>query len=618
MNLLSKTLFLLSIFTFTFTPIHNVAQAETQNTIGPVFGMAMHGEAKYGPDDHLEYANPNAVKGGTLQLSAIGTFDNLNPFIVKGVPAAGSNMPYDTLLFNTQDEAFSEYGLVAESFEMPEDRSSVTFNLRKIAKFHDGHPITAEDVKWTLETLTTVGHPFYRAYYANVKKVVVENDHRVRFEFDMVENRELPLIVGQMPVLPKHYWENLSFASTTLNAPLGSGPYKITEVEAGRTITYERVKEYWAKDLPMMQGLHNFDNITYDYYRDDTVALQAFLAGEYDFRRENTAKTWQTGYDGPAVQKGHIAKLERKHSLPSGMQGFIFNIRRDVFKDKAVRQAMNYAFDFEWSNKQFAYGTYNRTTSYFENSELASRNLPKGRELEILEQFRDGLPPEVFDKEFTIPKTDGSGRSHRTVLREGIAILENAGWTLNDQDIREKDGVQLKFEILLNNPSFERWSAPLIQNLKRMGIIASIRVVDPAQYQNRIDSFDFDMVISTFGQSLSPGNEQRDFWHSEKANLNGSRNLIGINNPVIDVLIDMVIQAPDRDELIMRTRALDRVLLWNYYVIPQWHLDYFRLAYWDKFGRPDVSPPYGLGITETWWVDEDKSQRLPNSSIATE
>ena len=513
-------------------------------------------------------------------------------------------MIYDTLLFHTSDEAFSEYGLIADSFEMPSDRSFVTFNLRDIAKFHDGTPITAEDVKWTFEVLRDKGHPFYRAYYANVSEVVVENDHRVTFKFDVSGNRELPLIMGQMPVLPKHYWVDKDFAVTTLTPPLGSGPYKVGAVEAGRNITYERVPDYWAKDLPMMQGLYNFDQVVFDYYRDDTVALQAFLAGEFDFRQENTAKIWHSGYDAPAVERGDIIKRKRAHMLPAGMQGYIFNTRRDVFKDKAVRKAITYAFDFEWSNKQFAHGTYTRTDNYFENSELASSGIPEGRELEILEQFRDQLPPEVFTSNFEVPKTDGSGNA-RSIMRQGIKILDQAGWTLNDDGLREKDGTVLKFEILLSNAAFERWTAPFIGNLKRMGIEATMRVVDTAQYQNRMDSFDFDMTIGTFGQSLSPGNEQRDFWHSEKADIPGGRNLIGIKNPVIDALIDMVIQAPDRDELVYRTRALDRVLLWGYYLVPQWHIDYFRIAHWDKFGYPENPAPYGLDVIETWWTKGD-------------
>ncbi len=582
--------------------------ANDDQDIGPVFGMAMHGDPKYTQGETLSYVNPSAPKGGTFRMYAIGTFDNVHPYILKGSPAAGSTLPYDTLLYNTEDEAFSEYGLLAESFEMPANRSSVTFNLRPEARFHDGEPVTADDVVWTLETLQSKGHPFYRAYYANVVKAVKESDHRVRFEFDVDGNRELPLIMGQMPVLPQHYWQGKSFDATTLEAPLGSGPYKIASVDPGRRIVYERVEDYWAKDLPMMKGRHNFDRISYDYYRDDTIALQAFLAGEYDFRQENTAKLWKTAYNVDAVNDGNIVLKERPHMLPAGMQGFIFNTRRDIFKERAVRQAINYAFDFEWSNKQFAYDTYTRTGSYFENSELASSGIPEGRELQILNEYRADLPAELFTQEFTVPKTSGSGTDHRRNLSTGMNILQDAGWELNENGLRAKDGNVLSFEILLSNAAFERWASPFVQNLKRMGIEANIRVVDAAQYQNRMDSFDFDMTVGSFGQSNSPGNEQRDFWHSEKAAENGSRNLIGINDPVVDALIDMVIHAPNRDELVTRTRALDRVLLWNYYVVPHWHIDYFRLVYWDKFGQPTAAPPYGMGVPDTWWA---KDAQLP-------
>ncbi|MGM0423204.1 MAG: extracellular solute-binding protein [Pseudomonadota bacterium] len=593
------------------------AQSQTINSpeetgkIGPVHGMAMHGEAQYAPGETLDYANPEAPKGGSFRTYAIGSFDNLNPYILKGSPAAGANLPYDTLLYNTEDEAFSEYGLIAKSFEMPEDRSSVTFNLRAEARFHDGTPITAKDVIWSLETLKEDGHPFYRAYYNNVAKVVAENDHRVRFEFDVSGNRELPLIVGQMPVMPSHYWQDKTFAQTTLTPPLGSGPYRISDVDPGRSVTYERVEDYWGRDLAINKGRHNFDEISYEYYRDDTVALQAFLAGEYDFRRENTAKTWQTGYTGDAVAEGKIIKMERPHKLPTGMQGFVFNTRRDIFADKAVRRAINHAFDFEWSNKQFAYGMYERTGSYFENSVLASSGLPKGRELEILNEFKDQLPEVLFTEEFTLPKTEGTGQDMRRHLRDGIGMLEQAGWTLNEQGLREKDGTVLRFQILLSNASFERWAGPFIKNLRRMGIEADMRVVDSAQYQNRMDSFDFDMTVSTFGQSLSPGNEQRDYWHSSNADQPGSRNLIGVKDPVVDELIEMVIQAPDREELIMRTRALDRVLLWGHYVVPHWHIDYFRLAFWNKFEHPDRAPAFGLGVTDIWWENPDKAAQLP-------
>ncbi len=426
----------------------------------------------------------------------------------------------------------------------------------------------------------------------------------------MANNRELPLIMGQMTIFPKHFWQDKDFASTSLKViPIGSGPYKIKSIDAGRNITYERVKDWWAKDLPINKGRYNFDEISYDYYKDSTVALEAFFSNEYDFRSENIAKSWFTAYDKKPVNEGKIIKKELIHERPTGMQGFAFNTRRDMFKDKIVRKAIGMAFDFEWSNKQFAFSSYKRTNSYFSNSELASQGIPTGAELHVLEDFKGDIANEIFIKPFKNPKTDGTGRGVRKNIREASKILTKSGWLLDkEKNIRMKDGKELSFEILSRSPDFERWVNPLIKNLGMLGIKARFRVVDTAQYQNRMDSFDFDMTIATFGQSLSPGNEQRDFWHSSKADVNGSRNIIGIKNPVIDELIDLVIKAKSREDLIAATRALDRVLLSEYYVIPQWHLNSFRIAYWDKFGRPDINPKYGLPVQETWWVKEAQTE----------
>lgn len=584
--------------------------------IGPAHAMAMHGTPKYPADfTHFDYVNPDAPKGGTFRYALIGTFDSLNSYILRGNPAAGIQMMYQTLLEESRDEPFTEYGNLAESFEMAEDRSWVRFKLRKQARWHDGKPLTAEDVKWSFETLMEKGHPFYRSYYANVAKVEIEDPHSILFSFNVAGNRELPLIIGQLPVLPKHYWEGKDFGSTTLEPPLGSGPYKIIDVKPGQSITYERVKDWWAKDIPVNKGRYNFDTFVFTYYRDQSVAHQAFLSGEYDFVMENIARTWETGYDAPPVKDGRIVKREQAHELPRGMQAFIFNTRRPVFAEIAVREAVSYAFDFEWSNKQFAHGSYKRTTSFFSNSELASSGLPEGKELDILQEFRGQIPEEVFTKEYKPPATDGSGTGVRKNLRTAAGILEKAGWVLNKETgMREKNGIALSFELLLISPAFERWAAPFIKNLERIGIKAVLRIVDASQYQERMDGFDFDMIISTFGQSLSPGNEQRDFWHSEKADIQGSRNLMGIKNPVIDALIDQVIHAPDRETLVASTHALDRVLLWNHYVIPQWHLGYFRMAYWDKFGFPKQPPKYDSGVQDTWWIDAEKAAKLKNGT----
>jgi len=582
------------------------APSSASEEVHTAHAMAMHGEPKYGPDfKHFDYVNPDAPKGGTVTYGAIGTFDSLNPFILKGTAAAGSSLPFETLLVSSQDEAFTMYGLIAETITVPENRSWVEFTLRPQARWHDGEPITVEDVIFSFRTLKEKGHPFYRAYYANVETVEKVGERKVRFTFGGGDNRELPLIIGQMPVLPKHYWEGRDFEQTTLEPPLGSGPYRIEKVDSGRSITLKRVEDYWGKDLPVNVGQNNFDRIRYEYYRDSTVALQALFAGGIDFRLENTAKLWATAYDVPQVRDGRIVKEMIPNQLPTGMQGFAYNIRREIFKDPRVRQALAYAFDFEWTNETLFYGQYARTESYFSNSELASRGLPTGEELEILERFRGRIPEEVFTQEYEAPSTEGPGGLRANLLK-AMKLLEEAGWVIEDRRrVNAATGRPFEFEILLNNPDFERICQPFVQNLARLGINARIRTVDTAQYQNRMDNFDFDMTVEVFPQSLSPGNEQRDFWSSEAAQTPGSRNIIGISDPVIDELIDLVISAPDRESLVARTRALDRVLLWGHYVIPHWHMQSFRVAYWNKFSRPEVSPPYGLPLN-AWWIDREK------------
>lgn len=568
----------------------------------PQHGVAIHGQPKYAAGfEHFDYVNVDAPKGGTLRLGSLGTFDSLNPFIVKGTPAAQTGLVYETLLTSSSDEPFTEYGLIAQTIEMPEDRSSVTFNLRPEAKWSDGQPITASDVVWSFRTLAAKGAPFYRAYYANVKDVVAENPARVTFTFDIKGNMELPLIVGQLPILPEHYWKDKTFENSTLVPPIGSGPYVFGNVDAGRSITYKRNPDWWGKDLPVNKGRYNFDTIAVDYYRDSGVALEAFFAGRIDVRSENVAKLWATAYTAPAVKDGRIVKEEIKNGLPAGMQGFIMNTRRPVFKDRAVREAIQYAFDFEWSNKALAHGAYKRTASYFENSEMASKGVPEGKELEILEPFRNQLPPEVFTTAYENPTTDGTGNT-RANLKKASDILDAAGYKLGEDGIRAKDGVKLVFEIADNQPEFERWALPFIKNLQRIGIKASFRVLDTAQYINRMNDFDFDMTIGGFGQSLSPGNEQRDYWTSSKADEKGSRNIIGIKNPVVDKLVDLVITAPTREDLVIRARALDRVLLWNYYVIPQYYTDLWKIAHWSKIEKPAKPAAYDPGIVDTWWM----------------
>ena len=571
--------------------------------------VALHGEPKYPADfKNLEYANPDAPKGGSLTYSAIGTFDSLNAFIIKGAPAAGlqsirSDLLYGSLMQNSWDEPFTLYGIIAESIEIPEDRSWVAFNLRPEAKWHDGKPITADDVVWTFNTLMEKGAPFFKAYWGDVKSVTAESERRVKFEFAVKGNAELPLIIAEMTILPKHYWEGKNFGETTLTPPLGSGPYKIGKVDNGRSLEFVRNNDWWGKDLPFFKGFYNFDTITFDYYRDQNVALEAFFAGEFDAQLENTAKLWETAYDAPPVLDGRITKEEIANTRPAGMQAFIMNIRKPVFKDAKVREALNYAFDFEWSNKQFAYGSYIRTDSYFENSELASTGLPTGEELALLEKYRGKIPGDVFTKTYTNPLNDGSG-NNRATLRAAADMLDAAGWALGADGIRAKDGVRLEFEILDSNPMFERWVLPFIKNLERIGVKANFRVVDTAQYQNRMNEYDFDMTVSSIGQSDSPGNEQRDFWSSDKTDIPGARNIIGVKDPVVDEIVEAIIQAKSREDLVTKVHALDRVLLAGHYVIPMWHYPKWRIAYWNKLQRPETLSGISPLIFETWWTKE--------------
>ncbi|MFY7959333.1 MAG: extracellular solute-binding protein [Elsteraceae bacterium] len=583
----------------------------------PVHGLAMHGAPKYPADfKHLDYMNPDAPKGGDVRFASIGTFDSLNPFILRGVPAVGLTGLFDTLLRSSEDEAFTAYGLLAETLEVPDDRSWVIFNLRPEARFHDGTSVTAEDVVWTFDTLRTKGRPSFRAYYADVEKAEALTPLRVKFTFKPGVNRELPLIIGQMSVLSKAYYQKVNFEQTSLEPPLGSGPYKVSRVEPGRSITYARDPNYWGKDLPINRGRSNFGTMRYDYYRDATVAVEALKAGQYDFRLENSAKNWSTEYDDlPALKSGALVKKEVRNEMPNGMQGFAFNLRRPIFQDVRVRKAIIEAFDFEWSNKTLFYGLYARTASYWSNSELAARGLPRGEELELLEQFRKDLPPELFTTEYKPPVTDGSGNL-RDNIRTSLRLLREAGWEVkNNKLIETATGKQMEFEILLESPLFERIALPFIRNLERLGIVVKLRTIDPSQYQNRLDNFDYDMTVVAFGQSLSPGNEQREYFGSEAADIPGSRNVIGIKNKVIDALIDKVIAAPDRESLIQRTRALDRVLQWGHYVVPHFHSRVYRMVLWNQFGFPKTPPKYGVAL-DSWWIDPALQAALPRRPAA--
>lgn len=577
-----------------------------------VHAIAMHGDVKYPPDfTHFDYVNPDAPKGGEIVLSAIGTFDSLNPFIIKGTPAIGSGLIYETLLTNSLDEPFTEYGLLAESVQVPEDRSWVAFKLREEARWHDGKPVTVDDVIFSFEALTTKGNPGFRAYYADVVKAEAAGPRTVRFTFkEGIVNRELPLIMGQLTILPKHDFETKAFDETTLEPPIGSGPYRIETLEAGKFIQFRRVQDYWGKDLPVNRGHYNVDAIRYDYYRDATVQVEAFVSHEFDFRAENNSKVWATAYEGPMVQSGVLVKELIPHQIGTGMQGFVFNTRKEKFADPRLRRALAYAFDFEWTNANLFYGQYTRTKSYFSNSELASEGLPEGQELEILEAFRGRVPDEVFTTVFEPPTTNAE-RTLRTNLKTAQDMLSSAGYqTVDGALIDSSTGKPMTIEFLLVAPAFERIVGPVVQNLKKLGVTADIRIVDSAQYQKRVEDFDFDMVVSGWGQSQSPGNEQRNYWSSATADVVGSRNLAGIKDPAIDELIEQLISAPDRATLVAATRALDRVLLWGHYVIPNWHISGFRLLHWDKFARPEVLPKYGMGFPDTWWIDQAKAETL--------
>ena len=556
---------------------------------------------------YFDYVNPTAPKGGTLRLAVDGTFDSFNSFIPKGNAASTGSV--ETLLVNSADEPFTAYGLVAKTMEWPADRSWVIFNLRPEARWHDGTPVTADDVVWSFETLVEKGMPFYRYYYSAIDSAEALNTHRVRFNFKESGNQELPLITGQLPVLPKHYWESRDFSATTLDPPLGSGPYRIQKFEAGRYIVQERVTDYWGANLPVRRGMNNFDIIRTEYFRDATPIRLALKAGDIDFRLENQSKAWADDYNVAVVDKGLLNKEMVPHRQPTGMQAFVMNTRRTLFQDPRVRQALGYAFDFEWSNRTLFNGQYTRTTSYFSNSELASSGLPEGAELALLEHYRGRIPDTVFNQAFKIPVTDGSGRP-RENLRKATALLKSAGWSVRDLKlINEATGVPFRFEVLLSSKAFERIVLPYTQNLKLLGIEAKIRLVDRTQYMERYRQKDFDMLVAVWGQSETPGNEQREYWGSDAADSIGSRNLAGIKDPVVDELIELLVKSDSREQLNVRTRALDRVLLWGHYVVPHWHIRADRVLYWDKFSRP--ATPVRSGVMRSrWWYDTQKAAAL--------
>ena len=583
------------------------------------YATTLLGTPKYGADfKHFDYVNPNAPKGGSVRMSANGTFDSLNMITFKGSQAAGVQLIYDQLMTSSMDEPYSEYPQIAEWVSYPEDFSSVTYKLRENARWHDGKPITPEDVIFSLNVLKE-NNPRYAFYYKNVTKAEKTGDHQVTFTFDQKNNRELPQIVGQLYVLPKHFYEGEGAAAhdaakTWLDTPLGSGPYKIKAFEAGRYIAYERVKDYWGADLPVNVGSNNLDEIRFDYFSERQIAFEAFKAGKIDYHVENSAKAWATAYDFPALNAGKVVKngdIHLKNLHP--MQAFVMNTRRPQFADIRVRKAFNLVFNFEWMNQNLFYGQYKRVSSYFENSELASTGLPQGKELEILETVRDQVPPEVFTTEYKNPVNDANSLIDRRNLRQATELMKEAGWVFkNGMLANEKTGEPFTADFTLVQPDFVRIVTPYKQALEKLGVKASIRVIDSAQYQARKKDFDFDIIVDSFPQSESPGNEQREFWGSEAASRPGSNNTIGIKNPAVDKLIDRIIFAKDRDELIAACRAMDRVLLWNYYVVPQFYAPNERIAYWDKYSHPQTLPSRSVGFPTIWWYDDAKAKNATN------
>jgi microcin C transport system substrate-binding protein len=600
--------------------------------------LSLVGEPKFGPDfKNFDWVNPDAPKGGTLRQWAEGTFDTLNPFSDKGVKAAGLGLVFDSLFTPSPDEPSTQYALIAECASYPEDYSSVTFRLRPEAKFQDGQPITPEDVIFSFNEFKRV-NPFYAFYYKNVIKAEKTGDHEVTFAFDAKGNRELPMIVSEISVVAKHYWEGKDRSGrqrdlglTTVEPPLGSGAYKVKYVDTGRKIIYERVPDYWAKDLPVMRGQQNFDILEYTYYRDRTPAFEDFKTGKIDLWVENQASAWAMQYQFDALKKGLVKKEAIPVKRVAPMQAFVFNLRRKQFQDPRVRHAFNLLFNFEEANKKLFFNLYQRVGSFFENSELQSKGLPEGRELEILNELRSEVPPEVFTTEWKNPVNlqDGDYRKHQ---QEALKLFEAAGWKISSETVddpscgffckltraiglssartarvlRNADGEQMTAEFLISGDTFERIILPYAKDLEALGIKATVRAVDGAQYKQREDNRDFDIIIDTFSQSNSPGNEQRDFWGSAAADKNGSRNTAGIKNPAVDKLVDKIVFAKDRAELVAATHALDRVLLWNFYVVPHWYYPYERLAYWDIFGRPDKLPSQTSAPMQVWWIDPAK------------
>ncbi len=604
--------------------------ANAQSASAPASGepawrhaLSLFGEVKYPADfKRFDYVNPDAPKGGAARMISIGTFDNFNMVVmgIKGSIAPAALLINETLMTRSQDEIATEYGLLAESAAHPDDFAWVIYRLRKEARWHDGKPVTPEDVIFSLDVLKQ-NSPMYSSYYRHVSKVEKVGERDVKFTFDGPGNRELPTIVGELTVLPKHWWEGVDdqgrkrdVTATTLEKPMGSSPYRIKEFTAGRSVVMERVKDYWGADLPAQIGQNNFDELRFEFFRDNTVALEAFKADQADWIAENSAKQWATAYDFPAVADKRVLKEEFPISDSGRMQAFAFNLRRGQFKDARLRRACNYAFDFEEMNKQLFYGQYKRIDSYFYGTELAASGLPEGQELQILEAVRDKVPADLFTQPYVNP-VGGNPEAVRGNLREAMKLLKDAGFEIRDHKLVDAAGKPVTVEILVQDPSAERIALFYKPSLERIGVTTSVRVVDDAQYENRMRTFDFDMIIDQWGESLSPGNEQREYWGSQAADVSGSRNAIGIKNPAVDALIDKVIFARDRAELVAATKALDRVLLWNFYVVPQYTYPFMRYARWDRFSHAEPLPKYSRsGLPTLWWYDAEKAAKIGKRS----
>jgi microcin C transport system substrate-binding protein len=575
--------------------------------------ISMHGEPKYPADfSHFEYVNPNAPKGGTLTMYAIGTYDTFHRYAQRGNAAVGSADLYDTLLTASEDEVDVYYGFIAEKVEYPTDYTWIVFHVNPQARFQDGTPITAEDVVFSFYKFYNEGVPQFKQYYKNVEKAEVLGPYQAKFSLKE-GNKELLISLGGLRILPKHYWEEKDFSQPSTEVPLGSGPLTVSDYKIGQYIIYKRLENYWARDLPVMKGQMNFDSIRYDYYRDETVAFEAFKAGEYDLRQENIAKNWATQYTGPQFEKGYIIKEEIPHEIPIGMQCLVFNIQRPIFNDRRVRMALNYALDFEWLNKNLFYDQYTRTRSFFQNTKYEAKGLPSQEELNILEPFRGKIPEEVFTKEYNPPKTDGTGNI-RDQIRQALRLLKEAGWEIKDKRlVNVETNEPFEFELLLDSPSMERIAIPMQKNLERMGITMNIRVVDDTQFINRLRSRDFDMISGYYSTDHYPTSNLKIVWRSDY--LDYTYNTAGVQDAVVDALVDGIEASQNNEAALLHYgRAFDRVLTWNHYVIPEWHISKFRVAYWNKFSRPEIRPKYSLGIY-TWWVDPEKEQQLPQRNV---